>query len=171
MRLGLPPRPAAYFELVGLVEENLDGRSDAEAVRRSFRTILGHEPDEAGLRHRLSLVESREYGRRLMVRELLASRKSPEPPARADAGAPRLPGESVPGEAGRAVDVLEEAGDLDDRAFVRLAYQRVLFREADAGGEEFYFGKVASGELSRAALLRELFWSDECAAAARPTSR
>jgi SAM-dependent methyltransferase len=161
MRLGLPPRPATFFELVGLVEAALGGRSDAEAVRFSFRALLGHEPDDAGLSHRLSLVESCADGRRLMVRELLASRKSPEPPAREDAGTRRLPGESVPGEAARAVDILEEGRGLEDRAFVRLAYRRVFLREADACGEEFYLGKVASGELSRAALLRELLWSDE----------
>jgi SAM-dependent methyltransferase len=166
MRLGRPPRPAACFELVDLVEASLDGRPDAEAVRFSFRALLGHEPDEEGLRHRLSLVENHADGRRLMVRELLASRKSPEPTARETAAAPRLPGESVPGEAGRAVAVLEEAHSLDDRAFVRLAYRRVFLREADAGGEEFYLGKIESGELSRAALLRELLWSDECAATA-----
>jgi SAM-dependent methyltransferase len=171
MHLGLPPRPAAFFELVDLVEAALDGRPDAEAVRFSFRTLLGHEPDEEGLRHRLSLVESHADGRRLMVRELLVSRKSPEPPARENSGAPRLPGESVPGESRRAVAVLEEAPNLDDRAFVRLAYRQVLCREADAGGEEFYLGKVASGELSRAAFLRELLWSDECAAAAQLPGR
>ena len=168
MHLGLPPRPAAFFELVGLVEAALGGRADADAVRFSFRAVLGHDADDAGLRHRLSLVETRPDGRRLMVRKLLASRRPPQPPAREDAGA-RLPGESAPGEAARAVDVLEEARDLDDRAFVRLAYRRVLLREADAGGEEFYLGKVASGELSRAAFLRELLWSDEaCGAGAAP---
>lgn len=161
MRLGLPPRPAAFFELVELVEAAIGGRSDAEAVRFSFRSLLGHGPDEDGLRHRLSLVESRADGRRLMVRELLAGRTSPEPPAREDAGAPRLPGESVPGEAGLAVAVLERARVLDDRGFVQLAYRQVLLRGADAGGEEFYLGKLASGELSRAAFLRELLWSDE----------
>ena len=62
--------------------------------------------------------------------------------------------------------VLEEAHALDDRAFVRLAYRQVLCREADAGGEEFYLGKVASGELSRAAFLRELLWCDEARGAA-----
>ncbi len=166
MRLGLPPRPAAFFELVDLAEAALDGRSGTEAVWFSFRSILGLEPDEEALKHGLSLVEDHADGRRLMVRELLASRRPPEPPAQESAGAPRLPGESVPGEAARAVDVLEEARDLDDRAFVRLAYRRVLLREADAGGEEFYVGKVASGELSRAALLRELLWSDEGRSAA-----
>jgi len=75
---------------------------------------------------------------------------------------------SAPGEAARAVAVLEEARALDDRAFVRLAYRRILLREADAGGEEFYLGKIASGELSRAALLRELFWSDEARGVAPP---
>jgi SAM-dependent methyltransferase len=167
MRLGLGPRPAAFLELVGLVEAGLDGRSDADGVRFSFRSVLGHEPDEEGLRHRLALVENHADGRRLMVRELLASRKSPSPPPREDTGAPRLPGESVGGEAARAAGVLEEAVGLDDRDFVRLAYLRVLFREADAGGEEFYLVKLASAELSRAALLRELLWSDEAAAAAR----
>jgi SAM-dependent methyltransferase len=161
MRLGLPPRPAGFFELVDFVEAALDGRSDAEAIRFSFRTLLGHEPDEEGLSHRLSLLETRADGRRLVLRELLASRESLKPRARESAAGPRLPGESAPGEAARAVDVLEEARDLDDRAFVRLAYRRVLLREADAGGEDFYLGKIESCELSRAALLRELLWSDE----------
>jgi SAM-dependent methyltransferase len=155
MRLGLPPRPAGFFDLVGVVEAALEGRAGAEAVRFSFQTLLGHDPDGEGLRHRLRLVESRADGRRLMVREFLASRTS------------GLAGESVPGEAGRAVRVLEEGRGLDDRSFVRLAYQRILLRDADAGGEEFYLGKVASGELSRAAFLQELLWSDECRAAAR----
>jgi SAM-dependent methyltransferase len=161
MRLGLAPRPAAFFDVVGLVEAELDGRSDAEAIRFSFRTLLGHEPDDDGLRHGLSLVQNHADGRRLMVREILGSRNSPPPPLREKDGAPRLPGESIPGEARLASGVLEEARGLDDRGLVRLAYLRVLHREADAGGEEFYLGKLASGEVSRAAFLRELLWSDE----------
>ncbi|MGA7993022.1 MAG: methyltransferase domain-containing protein [Thermoanaerobaculia bacterium] len=161
MRLGKPPGPAAFFDLVGLVEASLEGRSGVDAIRLSFRSVLGYEPDEAALAHHLSLIEGHPDGRRLMVRELLASRKSPEPPAREEAATPRLPGESVPGEAARAVRVLEEGLALDDRGFVRLAYERIFRREADAGGEEFYSGKLASSELSRAGLLRELLWSEE----------
>ncbi len=160
MRLGLPPRPATFFELVDFVEAGLGGRSGPEAVRFSFRTVLGFEPDEAGLAYHAALAESHPDGRRLMVRELLASRTWPEPPG-SGLVAPRLPGESRPGEAARAMGILEDGRSLGNREFVRLAYQRALGRDADAGGEEFYTGKLASAELSRAGLVRELLWSDE----------
>ncbi len=159
-RLGLPPRPATIPELLGLLEPGLEGQTGADAVRFGFRAVLGYEPDEAALRHHLAAVENHPDGRRLMLRELLASRRAPKPPAQEDEAA-RLPGESAPGEAERALRLLEEGHDLEDRLFVRLAYERILQREADASGEEFYLGKLVSSELSRAGLLRELLWSEE----------
>lgn len=159
-RLGRPLRSATFFDLLSLLEPGLDGQTGADAVRSGFRAVLGYEPDEAALRHHLGAVESHPDGRRLMLRELLASRRSPEHPVQ-EGEAARLPGESAPGEAERAARLLEEGRDLEDRLFVRLAYERILLREADAGGEEFYLGKLRSSELGRAGLLRELLWSEE----------
>jgi len=162
MRLGEAPRPGGFFELVDAGASRLEGRSPTDAIAFGFRSFLGFEPDETAIRHHLPLVESHPDGRRLLVRELLASRNDPAPPAAKDPHVVLLPGESAAGEAALAVDVLAE-GEIaaDDRCFVRLAYERILGRPADDGGEAFYTGKLASSELSRAALLREFLWSDE----------
>lgn len=159
-RLGQPLRSATFFELLGLLEPGIGGQTGANAVRAGYRAVLGYEPDEAALRHHLGAVEGHPDGRRLLLRELLASRRATERPVE-EGEVARLPGESVPGEAERALRLLEEGRDLDDRLFVRLAYERVLLREADEGGEEFYLGKLRTSELSRAGLLRELLWSEE----------
>ena len=160
-RLGEPPRAAGYFELVDIVARCLDGRTPADAVEFGYRTVLGFSPDEAARRHHEGSMSSRPDGTRLFVRELLSNRRFPSPPVPKNPAARLLPGESAPGEASFAADVLMEGRSLDERAFVRLAYERVLRRPADPGGEEFYLGKMAEGVLSRAALLRELLGSAE----------
>lgn len=160
-RLGEAPRAAEYFELVGRIVRRLDGLTPADAVESAFRIVLGFSPDEAARRHHEGSMSSHPDGTRLFVRELLSNRRFPLPPAPKNPGARLLPGESAPGEAFSAVEILWEGRSLDDRAFVRLAYERVLRRPVDSGGEEFYLGKIAGGELSRAALLRELLWSGE----------
>lgn len=160
-RLGEPPRAAGYFELVDIVARCLDGRTPADAIEFGYRTVLGFSPDEAARRHHEASISSRPDGTRLFVRKLLLSRKTPPPPAPEDPGMQLLPGESAPGETSLAVEVLVEGRSLDDRAFVRLAYERILLRPADKGGEEFYFWKIVEGELSRAALLRVLLSSGE----------
>ena len=161
MRLGEAPRTGSFFELVTAATSRLEGRLPREAIAFGFKTILGFEADEDALRHHLSLVEGHPDGFRLFVRELLSSRKFPAPPAAKVSPAALLPGESAPGEAARAKEILDEEHGSDDRAFVRLAYERVLGRAADADGEAFYLGKLAQRELSRPAFLRELFWSEE----------
>jgi len=162
MRLGEPPRMADFFELVSAAASRLEGRAANDAIALGFKTVLGFEADEAAFRHHLPLVEEHPDGRRLLIRELLSSRKYAAPPPTTVPHAKLLPGESAPGEAALALNVLTEArGASDDRAFIRLAYERVLLRGADAGGEEFYLGKLASLELSRAGLVRELLWSEE----------
>jgi SAM-dependent methyltransferase len=168
MRLGEPPRPGEYFELVTGVTSRLEGRPARDAISFAFRTILGFEADDAAIRHHLPLVEVHPDGRRLLVREVLSSRKFPSAPASGVAPAPPgslLPGESTPGEAHRAVAILAEGlRAADDGAFVRLAYERVFGRAAGADGERFYSGKLEARELSRAGVLRELLWSDEARA-------
>ena len=125
------------------------GTSSPDAIAFGFKTILGFEADEGALRHHLSLVEGHPDGYRLFVRELLSSRKFPAPPAAKVPHAALLPGESAPGEAARAKEILDEGQGRDDRSFVRLAYERVFGRAADADGEAFYLGKLSQGELSR----------------------
>jgi SAM-dependent methyltransferase len=161
VRLGEEPRTGDFFELVGAGTARLEGRPSLDAVAFGFKTILGFEADEGAFRHHRSLVEDHPDGRRLFVRELLSSRKFPAPPAAKVPHAAFLPGESAPGEAARAKGILDEGHGCDDRAFVRLAYERILGRPADADGETFYLGKLSHGELSRPAFLRELFWSEE----------
>ena len=161
MRLGEAPRTGDFFELVAAVTSRLEGRPPPDAVAFGFKTILGFEADEEALRHHLSLVEDHPDGYRLFVRELLSSRKFPAPPAAKIPHAALLPGESAPGEAARAKEMLDEGHGREDRAFVRLAYERVFGRAADADGEAFYLGKLSQGELSRPAFLRELLWSEE----------
>ncbi len=160
-RLGEAPRPGDFFDLVRAATSRLEGRPPADAIAFGFRAVLGFEPDERALRHHLSLVEERLDGYRLFVRELLSSRTFPVPPTEGVSHASLLPGESAPGEAARAMEVLDEGREREDRAFVRLAYERVFGRAADADGEEFYLDKISRGELSRPAFLRELLWSEE----------
>ena len=162
MRLGEPPRTGEFFELVRAVTSRLEGRPPGDAIAFGFKTILGFEADEAALRHHLPLVENHPDGLWLFIRELLSSRKYAAPPARNVPRLPLLPGESAPGEAALAVKVLTEGrGAADDRAFVRLAYERLFGRAADADGESFYLRKLEERELSRAGVVRELLWSDE----------
>ncbi len=161
MRLGKAPRTGDFFELVRVGTSRLEGRPPADLIAFGFKTILGFEADEEALRHHLSLVEEHADGDRLFVRELLSSRKFPAPPAAEGPHAGLLPGESAPGEAERARKLLDEGHGREDRAFVRLAYERVFGRAADADGEAFYLGKLSQGELSRPCFLRELLWSEE----------
>ena len=44
---------------------------------------------------------------------------------------------------------------------MQRAYRGVLGREPDEGGLAWYQGRLASDELNRATLLRELLWSEE----------
>jgi SAM-dependent methyltransferase len=174
MRLGEPPRTADFFELVSAATSRLEGRAVDDAIAFGFRTVLGFEADEAALRHHLPLVEEHPDGHRLLIRELLSGRRYPAPPAAKVPLVELLPGESAPGEAALAVKVLTEGrGAAGDRAFIRLAYERLFGRAADADGEGFYLGKLETRELSRAGVLRELLWSDEGRAASlrAPSSR
>ncbi len=161
MRLGEAPRTGSFFELVAAAAPPLEGRLPPDAVALGFRTILGFEADVGALRHHLALVEGHPDGTRLFVRELLSSLKFPAPPPATVPGAALLPGESAPGEAARAKEILAEGQRSEDRAFVHLAYERVFGRAADANGETFYLDKLSRGELSRPAFLRELLWSEE----------
>ena len=161
MRLGQEPRPADFFELVSAATSRLEGRPPLDAIALGFKTILGFEADEDALRHHLSFFDGRPDGLRLFVRELLSSLRFPSPPPPAVPQTALLPGESAPGEAARAREILDEGQGRGDRAFVRLAYERVLGRTADADGEAFYVAKLSQGELSRPGFLRELFWSAE----------
>lgn len=162
MRLGEPPQTAEFFELVRAASSRLEGRPPRDAIALAFETILGFEADEAAFRHHLPLVEEHPDGHWLLIRELLSGRRYPSPPAAKAAHLALLPGESAPGEAALAVNVLSEGrGAADDRAFIRLAYERLFGRAADADGEGFYLRKLQERELSRAGVLRELLWSDE----------
>ena len=105
--------------------------------------------------------DGRPDGLRLFVRELLSSLRYPSPPPAAVPHTALLPGESAPGEAARAKEILDEGQGREDRDFVHLAYERILGRAPDADGEAFYVGKLSQGELSRPGFLRELFWSGE----------
>jgi len=162
MRLGEEPRTGDFFELVRAGASRLEGRPARGAIAFGFEIILGFEADEAAFRHHLPLVEEHPDGHWLLIRNLLSSRKYSAPPAAKVLHVELLPGESAPGEAALAVKVLTEGrGAADDRSFVRLAYERLFGRVADADGESFYLRKLEERELSRAGLLRELLWSDE----------
>jgi SAM-dependent methyltransferase len=161
MRLGEAPRMGDFFELVRAGISRLEGRPPPDAIAFGFKTILGFEADEGAIRHHLSLVEDHPDGYRRFVRELLSSRKFPAAPAAKVPHAALLPGESAPGEAARARKILDEGHGREDRAFVRLAYERVFGRAADADGEAFYLGKLSQGKPSRPGFLRELLWSEE----------
>ena len=161
VRLGEPPRTGNFFELVDAASARLEGRSPADAVAFAFQAILGFAPDEVALRHHRALVEEHPDGRRLLIRELLSNRRFPRAPIQTPSQAGLLPGEAAPGEAERALEILREGVSRDDRSFVRLAYERIFEREADADGEGFYLGKLEEGELSRSGVVRELLWSDE----------
>lgn len=161
MRLGEAPRTGDFFELVSAGTAPLEGRSPRDAIAFGFKTILGYEADAEAFRHHLSLVEDHPDGHWLLIRELLLSRRYPVSPAADVPHAALLAGESMPGEAAFAVNILTEGRGADDRSFVSLAYERLFGRAPDAEGEAFYLGKLSQGELSRPGFLRELFWSEE----------
>jgi len=161
IRLDDAPRTGEFFELAAAATSRLGGHPPLDAIALGFRTILGFEADEGALRHHLSFFDGRPDGLRLFVRELLSSLRYPSPPPAAVPHTALLPGESAPGEAARAREILDEGQGRGDRAFVRLAYERVLGRAADVDGEAFYVGKLFQGELSRPGFLRDLLWSGE----------
>ncbi len=70
-------------------------------------------------------------------------------------------GESFPGEAAAAHALLQSGQELDDVAFVRLAYETILGRPPDSEGGAYWTAKLVRGELNRPGVLRELFWSNE----------
>ena len=162
MRIGETPRMGDFFELVTAGTSRLEGLPARDAIAFAFSTILGFDADEAAFRHHLPLVEGHPDGHWLLVRELLSNRKYASAPTTKVPYVKLLPGESAPGEAALAVKILTEGrGAADDRAFVRLAYEHLFGRAADTDGEAFYLRKLGERELSRAAVLRELLWSDE----------
>lgn len=153
--------------------EKLVSEGGAEAaVGRAFSRILGQVPDAAARAHYVRVVDERPHGRRQLVRALLSAPDA-EPPAPPPAKrvadllarhavpppASTRPGESFAGESGVARRIL--AGGGTDDAFVQRAYRGVLGREPDEGGLAWYQGRLASDELNRATLLRELLWSEE----------
>jgi SAM-dependent methyltransferase len=173
--LGLPPE-AGFFDLVDAVTSSLEGLAADKAIVNAFFLIRGDRPDGDGLRFYRERLDSHPLGRRLVVLQLLATpdtRSIPSPPARerldalfarVGAGAAESAckaGESFPGEAVVAAGILERGRPLPDRDFVARAYETVLGRETDAGGLEFYSGKLTGREMSRTLFLRELLWSEE----------
>jgi tRNA (mo5U34)-methyltransferase len=173
------PREASCPELVELAARTLAQLSavDPAAVETAFRWILGFQPDEstsAGLR---LLTRGQSERLPIVVRRLLTradSREVPEAPsgeclvalgrriecAKAEQRPVATCG-SFPLEAAMARLLLEEGGDLDDERFVRLAYRRVLGREADPEGAGNAVAKLSVGETNRPHFLRDLFWSEE----------
>ncbi len=57
---------------------------------------------------------------------------------------------------------------LDDRAWVRAAYNLVLDREPDEGGWAHYVGALAAGTMARGDIVDELRWSMEARGRIRP---
>ncbi|MDL1951985.1 DUF4214 domain-containing protein, partial [Acidobacteria bacterium ACD] len=74
---------------------------------------------------------------------------------------PREPGESFAGESEVAAALLRETAGRSLPVLLRAAYRRILGRRPDPEGEEYWAGRLSSGELSRPAFLRELLWSEE----------
>jgi SAM-dependent methyltransferase len=168
---------APLFEAVEAGVRHLRGCPAERAVRLAFLLVLGRVADPDGAAFYERLFASHPLGRRLVVRHLLASpeaaaRPTLLPDERRRALAARtgieLPpssaltaGESFHGEAVIGRKLLAGSLWMGARDFVAHAYDRVLGRAADAEGLDFYAGRLESGSLGRAELLRELLWSAE----------
>jgi tRNA (mo5U34)-methyltransferase len=173
-----PPQSSdAYLALVEAAGRTLADQGGAEAVLVGSRWMLGYRLDAVHVEEATREAVSSPNGWVRFVRRHLAA---PEPrsvtvaPSRErvealmarvgvslDEQAEPAPSESFAGEAALGRRLLEAGAALPDREFVRFAYLKVLGRPADSGGEENASKKLASGEVSRAYFLRDLFWSDE----------
>lgn len=169
---GLP----TFFEAVDAVVERVRDLTPNEAVGESFRLCVGQPPDEEGRAYNVDLIARSSYGLRLFVRQLLSQQDGvPLPPplpedrarelldrlgARDARPAPHVI-ESFPGEGAAAAQTLARTASLPVTDFVETAYRLVLGREGDGEGCRRYVHGLETGTLSRAALLRDLLWSDE----------
>lgn len=176
-RLGRPGTVAGFLDLAGLVEEAILGADLIEAAARASRLVLGRDAGVDELTHNAALVTRHPRGRRLLARRLVAdlalgSTAPPGPPSAATqaglyartqmpAGQPRQPGESFAGEGDIAAALLRETAGRSLPVLLRAAYRRILGRPPDPDGEAFWLSRLTSGELTRAAFLRHLLWSDE----------
>jgi hypothetical protein len=173
-RLDSPGPPAASIAgTLDTLSRRHASLPSRERVESLFESILGHRPEATSKEFWTRLVDSWPSGYRVLVRRLLAApppRLVPAPPPAARrtglaerigaAGLVPAAGESFPGEAALARRLLE-ANDLSDRAFVRRAYEKILGRSADEGGESYWTAKLEKRDLNRPGFLRELLWSDE----------
>lgn len=166
---------APLFELLDALEERLSEFADRELFSWGFTNILGSVPDGQARAHYDSTLARGPDERRLFLRELLTTPGPASPAALsgerleallrrnslASRKAAEVSGESFPGEALVAKEVLSLGRDLPHAAFVVKAYERVLGRPADEEGAAYYEGKLSRGEMSRPELVRELLWSGE----------
>lgn len=169
---GLP----TFFGAVDAVVARIRELTPDEAVGESFRLCVGQPPDEEGRAYNIELIGRSEYGRRLFVRQLLSHQDGVPLPAplsydrtreilnrlgALDARPARHLLEAFPGEGAAAAQTLARTASLPVADFVEVVYQLVLGRGADDEGRCRYIRRLESGSLSRAALLRDLLWSEE----------
>ena len=168
---------ASAFDLAAALAGKLALLPKDEIVRRAFAAILGHPPDDTALEFHRRVAGAGASALPFFLRGLLVvpdARPVPVvPPAErlaslrsrcgiSTADPPeRRPGESFPGEAAVARNLLRGSHGADDRAFVRRTFEQVLGRPVDTGGENHYASKLAAGELRRSALIKDLLWSEE----------
>lgn len=165
-----------FFDAVDATFERIRDLPPGEAVDTCFRLLEGRPADAEGRAYNVGLVERSAFGVRLFVRQFLSHQDGVRVPGRlpdrqmADLlerlearGARPAPHtiESFPGEADAAARFLARSSALGAAEFVAVSQERILGRPADETGRAFYTSKVEGGTMSRAAVLRDLLWSDE----------
>ncbi|MBL8115215.1 MAG: DUF4214 domain-containing protein [Acidobacteria bacterium] len=144
LRLAEVSRSNRLLDLTEAVASGLSNLSASGAVDRAFRLVLGRRPDDAARAHHESLVAASPLGRRLVVRELLASTE-----------AQRDPGRLSPARVDVLRQLLESSRDEGDEAFLERAYLGVLGRAADPEGRAWHLGRLVSGQTDRSGVLAD----------------
>lgn len=160
-----------YRAVLGAVHDALAPLPPADAVRLLSEWTLGYVPDVPAVTFHASALED-DGGARDVARRFLA-RPDPKPMPRGVPGLERrralgaladgtpAAGESFAGEAEVAAGLLSHARDLDDRAFVRFAYERLLGRQPDPAGEERAVARLLGKRYLRPYFLRDILWCSE----------
>ncbi|MBI1745441.1 MAG: DUF4214 domain-containing protein [Acidobacteria bacterium] len=167
-----------FFKLVDIITDQVKTLPPADAWCMIYERVFGSTPDPLVMARELEFQNHLAGDLRLIIRNLLLNPvREVTPPSRPprnkiESMAERMGivlsedtllqiGESFPGESLMGRALLRDGAAYDNLTFVRRAYELILGRPADPGGEAFYVNELTSPRLSRPELLRQFFWGEE----------